>query len=181
MAGVAGDVFTTWEGLERVERTAKKRQIAQKAVRAGAKLVQQAAKARAPKRKRSGALKRSIGIKAAKGRKGKTLAYAVVGARRKVITRYKGRKTVPANYAHLVEKGTKPHSLLKRAKGALAKLKRLAQVKAGVGRQHPGAKAKPFLRPALESQRQAAYSVMLRTLAAEVEKELAKQAAKPKG
>lgn len=160
---LAAEVFTEWAGLERVERTAKKRQITKKAVKAGAKLVQQAAKARAPRRKGSGALRRSLGIKAEKGRGGKTLAYAVVGARRKVATRYKGRATVPANYAHLVERGTRPHAIPVGAGGA--------------ARRHPGAKPKPFLRPALQGQRAAAYAIMLKTMAAEVAKVLAGRAA----
>lgn len=140
--------FTSFPGLEAIEKTAKKRAITMKAVKAGAKIVQAAAKARAPKR--SGALKQSIGIKAKKGSRGKTLAFAVVGARTKVAKQFKGKTIKPAKYAHLVEKGTKPHG------------------------GHPGAKPKPFLKPALESQKAAVGKAILATLAAEIEKATAK-------
>lgn len=148
------EAFTHFPGLDAIEKTAKKRAITQKAVKAGAKLVQQGAKSRAPKR--SGALKTSIGIKAGKGTKGKTIAFAVIGARAKVERTYKGRIAKPSKYAHLVEKGTKAHFVRKR--------------------RHPGAKAKPFLAPALEGQRAAVGRAILDALAAEIQKVLAKQA-----
>ncbi len=139
-------MFTEFAGLEAIERTAKKRAITLKAIKAGAKLVQRAAKAKVVKR--SGALKQSIGTKAQKGRKGKTLALAVVGARTKVVQQYKGRSVRPAKYAHLVERGT--------ARAA----------------------AKPFLKPALDGQKGQVSRAVLDTLAAEVKKELAKAAAR---
>lgn len=157
---IAVEVFTSFPGLDAIERTAKKRAITLKAVKAGAKLVQATAKARAPRRKRSGALRQSLGIKAVKGSRGKTLALAVIGARSKVVKRYKGKTIKPSKYAHLVEKGTKPHMVGKR--------------------RHPGAKAQPFLKPALDSNKVAAGRAMLDTLAAEIDKAL-KGAPKAKG
>jgi HK97 gp10 family phage protein len=168
-------VFTSFPGLEAIERTAKKRAITQKAVKAGAKLVQRSAKSRAPRRKRSGALKQSLGIKAQKGSRGKTLAFAIIGARAKVVKMFKGKRTVPAYYAHLVEKGTKPHSLLSRKRSAGKKLLDFVTRKR---RRHPGAKAQPFLRPALDSQRSAVSREMLDTLADEIARVLAKANAK---
>lgn len=152
---IAVHVFTEWGGLDAIERTAKRRAIAMKSVKAGAKLVQQAAKVRAPKRKKSGALRQSLGIKSEKGKRGKTLAFAVVGARSKVVKTYKGKTIKPAKYAHLVEKGTQAHDV--------------------AGKRHPGAKAKPFLKPALDSEKLAAGRVMVQVLGAEVMKALQKQ------
>ena len=57
-----------------------------------------------------------------------------------------------AYYAHFVEYGTAPHKIM------AAKGKRLAIGGAPVGTSvmHPGAKAKPFMRPALDAKREAA-------------------------
>jgi HK97 gp10 family phage protein len=172
-------VVTDTSGLKALSSAAKKRTVTQRAVKAGAKIVQRAAKAAAPKRKGSGALKQSVGIKAAKGRRGKTLAYAVVGPRKKVrkTVRVGGRTVtaVPAFYAHLVEKGTRPHSLTKGAK-----LARRGRAAAGQGRvpQHPGARPNPFLGPAFTRNRGPVAAEVKRVMAAEVEKEVKKAAAK---
>lgn len=139
-------VFTSFPGLDAIERTAKKRAVTLKAVKAGAKLVQQRAKANAARR--SGALRQSIGTKAVKGSRGKTLALAIVGARAKVVRQYKGRAVKPSKYAHLVERGTVRSA------------------------------ARPFLKPALDSQKTQISRAMLDTLAAEIAKALAKQRSK---
>ncbi|HEY1191937.1 MAG TPA: HK97-gp10 family putative phage morphogenesis protein [Gemmata sp.] len=139
-------VFTSFPGLEAIQRTAKKRAVTLKAVKAGAKLVQQRAKPNAPKR--SGALRQSIGIKSQKGSRGKTLALAVIGARSKVTKQVRGKTVRPAKYAHLVEKGTKRSA------------------------------AKPFLKPALDSQRTQISRAMLGALAAEIAKVMARESAK---
>lgn len=170
---IAVEVFTSLPGLDAIEKTARKRAVTLKAVKVGAKIVQQAAKTKAPKRKRSGALRQSIGIKAVKGTKGKTLALAVVGARSKVEKTFKGRKIKPSKYAHLVEKGTKPHSLLKRSKSKIGKVARAVAVAAGAGKRHPGAKPKPFLRPALDQNKDAAGRAMLDALGAEIKRVIA--------
>jgi HK97 gp10 family phage protein len=146
--------------LKSLATAAKQRAVTLKGVRAAAKIVQAAVKARAPKRKRSGALKQSIGQKSAKGKRGRTLAYAVVGARTKVVKSVpvgKGGRTItakPAKYAHLVERGTKPHG------------------------GHPGAKPKPFLVPGLRATQAQASSAAMKAMADEVQKSLAKEQAK---
>jgi HK97 gp10 family phage protein len=175
---VSVEVSTDLSGLNAIQKTAKKRQITKKAVGAGARVIAKDVKKRAPRRKGSGALRVSIGTKSQKGRKGKTLAFAVIGARKKVVRVFKGRKTVPANYAHLVEKGTKPHSLLKRAKSKLGRLKRVVRIAAGAGARHPGTKPKPFLAPALEAKKAEAARVMMDVVAKEIAKELSKAASK---
>ena len=71
------------------------------AMNAAATPISKAAKKNAPRE--SGLLKRSIG-KRVKTYSSGTVA-AVIGARREVSGEYKGKKRVPANYAHLVEQG----------------------------------------------------------------------------
>lgn len=61
-------------------------------------------------------------------------------------------KINPEKYAHLVEYGTQPHSL---GKGT-----RLRQGIDTGGRQHPGAKAKPFMRPAAAARKDDAVRVL---------------------
>lgn len=168
-------------GLRQLSSVSKQRGVTLKGARAGAKVVQRAGKSAAPKRRGSGALKQSLGVKAAKGKRGKTLAYAVVGPRkkfRKTVT-VGGRTTtaVPAFYAHLVEKGIRPHSL---KKGSLLARRNKKAVGQGVGRQHPGAKPRPFLGPAYESNKGVIRDVMLRTMAEEITKEMTRAAKKGK-
>lgn len=166
---------------------AKQRGVTMKGVKAGAKIVQKAAKKAAPRRKKvrgfaldtgSGALRQSLGFKAAKGRRGKTLAYAVIGARKKVrkTVRVGGRTiiAVPAFYAHLVEKGTRPHSL-----GKGAKLARRGKAAANVvGKQHPGARPQPFLGPAYRQNQGVIANAMTAEMGEAVRKELEKAAQK---
>lgn len=175
MAGVRVKIEADVSGIAALASAAKERAVTLKAVKAGAKIVAAAAKANAPRRKGKGGggLKQSIGVKAVKGTRGKTLALAVIGPRKKVVRDIpRGKKTVrsvPAFYAHLVEKGTAPHSTTKGAK----------RKKAGPGR-HPGTKPKPFLAPAFETNKAAVAAAVEKELAAGVEKELAKAAAKAK-
>lgn len=98
-------------GLTALKNPTQMKNVTLKGVKAGAKLVQEAEKARAPKQ--SGALKQAIGIKSQKGTRGKTAAYAIIGARvkvRKQVRRGRSKKktlAVPAKYLHLVDQGTK--------------------------------------------------------------------------
>jgi hypothetical protein len=166
-------VITDLSGLAAVSSTAKKRTITLKAVKAGAKLVQAAAKAKAPRRKADGGgLQQAIGIKPVKGTRGRTLAYCVVGPRVKVEKQVRqGRKTykyVPARTAHIVEGVAKPHDL-RRGKGG------------GVVR-HPGAKPRPWLAPGWKEQKARAAAVTAEVLAAETQKAIEKAAVKvPRG
>ncbi len=175
-------VLLDLSGLDAVKSTAKKRTISLKAVKAGAKLVQAAAKAKAPRRKvDGGGLQQSIGIKPAKGTRGKTLAFCVVGPRLKVVRQVRqGRKTykyVPANIAHIVERGAKPHSI-KRGSA----LGRRGKKDTGQGTHtHPGAKPHPWLAPAWEEQKNKAGEVAAQVLAAETQKAIEKAAVKKRG
>lgn len=109
--------------------------ISRGALRAGAVVLQEEAMARAPVE--DGRLRESIRVAAGAKRNG--VVYAQVRAG--------GRKKGDAFYAHMVEYGTKPHEIKPR------KFKSLFI--AGVFRkivQHPGAKARPFLRPAFDAK-----------------------------
>jgi HK97 gp10 family phage protein len=103
------------------------RALASGMTRIGA-VVRSAARARV--QKETGVLKRSIGVKSSKSKR-RSAHYVVIGPRKEFLER--GRR--PVKYAHLVEGGTKPHGY-KTRKGT-----------------HPGAKAKPFLGPALDATR----------------------------
>jgi HK97 gp10 family phage protein len=158
--------------------TAFLRRVTLKGAKAAANLVAPRARAAAPRRKGSGALRQSIGVKAEAGKK-RTGAIAVVGARKKVVkTVPRGKKTVkavPAFYAHLVEKGTKAHSL---GKGAKLGRKGKPTVGQDAGKKHPGAKPEPFLGPAWEAVKDQAGAAATAAIGAEVQKEIAKRAAK---
>lgn len=146
------------------------RSITLKAVRAGIKIVQSRVKAEAPRKRRH--LQRAQGTVAKKGRKGKTIALAVQGAKTKYIrTRPSGgraksgkAKVWPAKYDHLVIGGTKPHGVRKGG-GTLAK-------------KHPGGRANPYRRRAYDSVSGQVNAEMLRVTGIEVQKMLAKNEAK---
>lgn len=141
------------EGFNVLISEAKKRRVTLKGVKAGIRVLQGAAKAQAPYRVRSRALKQAQGVKAKTGSKGKTVSFAVQGARRRVVKFVKLRgyrtpqKVVPANYDHLVQGGTKPHrlgtgeTLGRIAKGRRKAIKATSQTTGG---QHPGTKANPY-------------------------------------
>ena len=157
----------------------QRKKVTAKAIGKGAKLVIPAARSRAPKRKGSGALKKSIGSKSFASKKTKTGAVAVIGARRKTEVQVQhGNKTItaiPANYAHLVEFGTRAHSL---AKGATLKRKSGKGVTKGQGSgpQHPGAKPKPFMKPAWDSTKDAVGEKVATEIVKEVQKQIEKNA-----
>jgi len=126
--------------LVRLERVAKKR-VASKVVRRAAAPIRADAKTRVPVK--TGDLKRSIRTYVKVGR------YAISG---KVESR------LP--YAHLVELGTKPHYQTRKLKHE--KKKRAVK--------HPGAKPKPFLRPAFDSRKEESVGIAKKTLREEIRK-----------
>lgn len=81
-------------------------------------------------------------------------------------------KIYPKNYAHLVEFGTKPHEIR-------AKRGKFLGLPVGARKvvMHPGARPKPFLRPALAAKRFVAIEAIKNKMLAEAIKELAKIAA----
>lgn len=118
------------------------------AMRAGAQVIQEEAKARVPKN--TGALRDSLRVQTgAKG--GKVFAYVKAG---------RSKKKDDPWYAHLVEYGVKPHVII--AGGGTKKGKALAAGARILGEKvdHPGAQAKPFLRPAFSTKAQSAIDTI---------------------
>lgn len=105
------------------------------ALRAGAVEIQREAKALAPVE--SGRLRDSIRISGGAKRGGYVYSQVKVG----------GNKKGDAFYAHMVEFGTKPHEIKPKSAPSL--------FLAGLLRstvKHPGARAKPFMRPAFDNK-----------------------------
>ncbi len=90
------------------------------------------------------------------------------------------RRVTPANYAHLVEYGTRPHSLAagdrmaRPAKGKRAATQ--ARQSAG-GPAHPGTSPRPFIAPAAATIRAQAAALLSKRVAAEIRKITAKRVA----
>lgn len=157
--------------LSRLEPKQQRRALKRAVGKAGNEIVKDARK-RVPAD--LGLLKLSLGRRD-KVYRGSNTAVSVVGAR----TRFKGKKAEairgaggraskarPANYAHLVEFGTSPHAIRGRG-GFLAFAGIVTRVV-----QHPGAKPRPFLRPAFSAKQQAALSVAAKSLRDDYAKEV---------
>jgi hypothetical protein len=162
---------------------AKARNLTLKAIRAGIKVLVPPAKAGAPRRKGSGALKQAQGWRAGKGRKGKTVSWGVQGARLRVEKTFKGKVVKPHKYDHLVQGGTRPHRTGKGEKLARLFRRRTADVMVpgtsqSSGGMHPGAKPNPYRRRVVQSRRGQMGAAIVRTLRDEIKKLLAKQAAR---
>jgi hypothetical protein len=83
-----------------------------------------------------------------------------------------GRRSVysdPVKYAHLIERGVRPHQI-----GKGASLRYLV----ARGAQHPGFGARPWLLPAIESRRAEAEQIMARVYREELAKEAARARAR---
>lgn len=130
------------------------------AMRDAARPIVRRAKANAPRK--SGKLKKSIKSKVYIG-KGQQLSIASV-----LIGSF-GRASTDndAFYAHMVEKGTEGHSLQPKSRRETKKKSGSAGNATGrnKGRQHPGAKAKPFLKPAVFSEQKKAFKILGNRLA----------------
>ena len=138
------------------------RRILRAAVSKGSQIIMKKAKQLASRE--TGLLRKSIGRKV-KVYRTSGVAVAMVGPRigfRTTVTRKKGKlrptPTIsdPVKYAHLVERGTKPHG------------------------RHPGFQARPFLEPAARGQTGAIRQAMAEEIRRQLEKEAAK-ALKKKG
>lgn len=94
------------------------------------------------------------------GKNGQTKSRLLKGAKN-----IKGR-AYPRNYAHLVEYGTRAHFLGSSSAGH---------------RMHPGARPKPFIRPAWDAKRAAAIAKCTEIVLRDIENAATKRAAKGKG
>lgn len=170
-------------GISGVVSEAKTRNITMKGLRAGIKSLVPASRAGAPQRSR--ALKQAQGYRVAKGRRGRTISFAVQGAKAKYQKTYKGKVVKPGNYDHLVQGGTAPHRL-----GKGEKLSRLRVTKSSenvqpatsqsTGGRHPGAKPNPYRRRAYEAKKDEMGRTIAAAMVAEFERVVAKEAAKGK-
>lgn len=178
-------------GLEETKRDLLKlrkslrRNILRRAVRAGCVVVQKDARRRVPVR--TGFLRKAIAVRAdnrpygvrgsvyitktVKARKHATVAGKFVAAKQRGFA----GTIYPRAYAHLVEFGTQPHRL---GRGSERSIKvrgdRVGPARNETGRMHPGARAKPFMRPAFDTQKEAAVKETEKVLRREVEAEINK-------
>lgn len=178
--GIRGEI----QGLAEVVATLKglpaklQRKIMRKALSKATKGTVAAARRLVPRE--TGLLKKSIGRKVVTYKESGVLVVVIgprKGFRQDVTRRGRGKPSIadPVNYAHLVEFGTKPHSLLKGASSRGRLKKATADLVArGIGKIHPGAKARPFLRPAFDQTK----GQILQIFAEEVQKGLAAEMAK---
>ena len=125
-----------------------------------------------------GLLKKSIGIKVkTMGRRGQKKVVGMVGPklRNKLMTAA-GRTVKPYLYAHLVERGTAPHSLKARNSTKLKNFVGPVKSRKTINKLHPGAVAKPFMKPALDSTGTQIYTRFCEKI-----KEIIKSIAEKKG
>lgn len=115
------------------------RNIMRAALRAGAAEFRAAAKANVPVE--SGALRRSIKVSTG-SKKGRVTAKLKVGGRL-------------APHAHLVEYGTKPHTITAAQGGGLTVGGNIVS-----SVDHPGARPRPFMRPAFDTKPPAAIAAV---------------------
>lgn len=162
--------------------------VVRRALLAAAGVIRDKAREKAPVR--TGSLKKSIISRTNNSRKNKDeyraevtiakVAYRVDEKgklfKRKSTTKkgrvYERGDIYPRNYAHLVEFGTKPHILTPK--------KRKNSNYRGP-KHHPGAQAKPFMRPAFDEGYKPALDKFSQVARREVEKEVAKLAKEKKG
>lgn len=165
-------------------KPALKNRILRNALKKGSAIILKAARAKVPVD--TGILKKSLGVKDktypsgvvvvlvgprsefTKNKKGaQKRAWKRTGAQE--VGKAAGRK--PMFYGHLVEFGSRAHKT-----GAGSKLARKGSGKQDQqsGASHPGSKAQPFLRPALDENKQKIIAEMARVIKAELAKEAAR-------
>jgi HK97 gp10 family phage protein len=137
-------------------------------LRAGAKVIEEEAKRRVPVG--SGALRDSIRV-SLRSKRGVIQALVKAGNRKPKIGKTSTGRDVYLNpwYAHLVEYGTARHWIKPKNRKSL--------FLAGLARElvdHPGAKPKPFMRPAFDAKSQAAIDAMAAYMAARMPREVKK-------
>lgn len=143
-------------------KASKVRKVLRSAMRKGASVVNKASKATAPVR--TGSLKRSLGVKVKAYPSGVIIGVVEPrkGNPKKPPKRGTNVKNIdPRFYAHLVEFGTKPHSVQKGAS---------VRKKIGTGKMHPGARPKPFLFPGFNQNKERIVGIF----GEEIDKELAR-------
>jgi HK97 gp10 family phage protein len=145
--------------------------VAGKASRKGLNVVLRSAKQKVTKR--TGLLKKSLAVIQKKYKHTGTI-YNLVGPRRDMKDPQTGEN--PANIAHLVEFGTAPHTMAPKGMAGSLKIKRREgpQVHVRGEIEHPGARAKPFLRPAYDERGREAINVTFHEFDKGVDEEVRK-------
>lgn len=143
------DLLKKIKGFDNGQRT-----ILQKAVRQMfspiSKEIKNKQKAGLEKSKDTGKLRKAIGIKTSVNLK-YGIARFIVGPRKK-------QEGQPSRYAHLIENGTKPHTI---------------KTPRGKKVQHPGTKAQPWLKPSYQGVKEKVNKAIKETLEAAVAEILA--------
>lgn len=123
------------------------RNVLRGALRAGAKPVLEAAKAKAPVAPPSAKNERVYGLREGALRESLRISVKVRGGKVTASVKAGGGKKGDVYYARFVEYGTRPHTIKARDGGALS-------FGGGFLRsvEHPGARPRPFLRPALDTR-----------------------------
>lgn len=124
------------------------RKLLRGGLRAAAKVIEAEAKRRVPVR--TGLLRDSIRVSTGAKRGGKVYAHIKAG----------GRKKGQAFYAHMVEFGTARHVILAGGGTKAGKALAIAGRILGAKVDHPGARPRPFMRPALDTQAQKSVEEM---------------------
>lgn len=99
------------------------------------------------------------------------VVVAYIGPKSGVVERTAARKQVPANYAHLVHGGTKPHKIGPRTSGGAMIIGGRAVTQTV---EHPGAAANPYLREAFERKRSEVNAKVSKSIARSIEREFKK-------
>lgn len=155
--------------------------VVRRGLRAGAVVVQDEARERAPVRKRrdgtkakgAGTLRRSIRAETRgvfRDSSGVPVQHRAVVM---IAKRTKGPR--PRRYAHLVERGTKPHWVGYGARSQRRRGNTVSLAQVGKSRRwHPGAKAQPFMGPAFSARRLDAARVMVRVIREQTDLEISR-------
>lgn len=158
------------EALQKLSglRESMQRRILRKGVRAACQIGARIGKSHVPRE--TGLLRKSLGYKIAKAKSGAPRALGIIGPR----NGWKRDGRNPVKYAHLIELGTKPHSIAPKNKKRLSFTASNGRRVLAKTVQHPGVRPTRFLLK-IQMRSQGAMSSALRS---KITSELLKQAAK---
>lgn len=178
-AGVvfSGTVVGAQEAIQKlsaIDRSCHKR-IIRKGIRKASRLAAKLSKPYVPDDTKT--LRNSFGWRLAKAKPGIKKAVGVVGARRRYVRVVDGRKMVPTNYQHLVDKPTQAHIIQggkrtthgKLAFNAFGRRVVVSQVR------HPGTRGQNFIRKRESVCRSPCLSVFTSVVTTEIAIQAAKQ------
>lgn len=150
--------------MENIDKKVRNKGL-REALKAGKKIFLEAARMKVPKNYK--VLLKSLGSRE-KFKFAKGFAYSVLGAKRRQGRKIKGLERIPTKYAHLVEYGAAPHTI---GRGDITSdiLLQNGRSYKSTGKMHPGAKPKPFLRPAWDENKTKILAEMEKVLKAAIE------------